>query len=85
MAAVIAADSLGPGLLIKHQENGVLVPVGDVVSMAEAIKWVCQDSSLAHKLGEAGRAIFAQSYAADKVAPQYIDLLTRLTTAPAAS
>jgi len=84
-AAVIAADSLGPGLAIKHQENGVLVPVGDVVSMAEAIRWVCQDSSLARKLGEAGRAVFAETFSAEKVAPQYTDLLTRLTTTPAAT
>jgi glycosyltransferase involved in cell wall biosynthesis len=84
-APVIAADSLGPGLLIRHRENGVLVPVGDAVSMAEAIKWVCQDRTLAAKLGEAGHAIFAENYSAEKVAPRYMDLLTRLAAAPAAS
>ena len=81
-AAVVAADSLGPGLLIKHKENGLLVPVGDGVSMAEAIKWVCQDQALAHRLGEAGRAQFREHFAADKVAPRYVDLFNRLAAKP---
>src|SRR5262249_38081459 len=31
---VIAADSLGPGLLIRQRENGVLVPVDDPINLA---------------------------------------------------
>ena len=48
-APVIAADSLGPGLLIKHKENGLLVPVDDAISMAEAIKWLSNDVDLDRK------------------------------------
>lgn len=77
-ASVVAADSLGPGLLIRHQENGFLVPVDDAISMAEAIKWLSQDLPLAKRLSEAGRKAFDESFAMDKVAPLYIDLLTRL-------
>lgn len=82
-ASVIAADSLGPGLLVKNGETGVLVPVDDVVSMAEAIKRLCQDRDLAKKLSEAGRAVFADSFAEDKIAKRYIDLFKTLG-APAA-
>ena len=82
-AAVIAADSLGPGLLIKHQENGLLVPVDEVVSMAEAIKWVYQDTALARRLGEAGRIVYRDTFAADKVAPQYTELFKQLASRPA--
>jgi len=82
-AAVVAADSLGPGLLIKHQENGLLVPVDDVPSMAEAIKWVCQDASLASRLGEAGRLAYRNTYAMDKVAPQYLSLFKQFAPNPA--
>jgi len=78
-APVIAADSLGPGLLIKHNENGMLVPVGDAISMAEAIKFVTQDPALAQRLRDAGTKAFEETFALDKVAPQYVALLTRLT------
>jgi glycosyltransferase involved in cell wall biosynthesis len=80
-APVIAADSLGPGLLIRHKENGLLVPVGDAISMAEAIKWLSQEKELAKQLSDAGRKAFRETFATDKVAPQYLDLLARITTA----
>ncbi len=75
---VVASDSLGPGLLVRHQENGMLVPVGDAVSMAEAIKWICRDADFAKKLGAAGKLAYAETFAADKVVPQYVDLFKKL-------
>jgi len=84
-AAVIASDSLGPGLLIRHKENGVLVPVGDAISMAEMIRSICQDPDLAKRLGDAGRKAYRETYAADKVAPQYVDLFDRLAAKPPAA
>lgn len=71
-APVIAADSLGPGLLLRHQENGMLVPVGDVVSTAEAIKWIRQDKALATRLGEAGRAAHNAAFTPAKITPEYL-------------
>jgi glycosyltransferase involved in cell wall biosynthesis len=78
-APVIAADSLGPGLLIKHNENGLLVPVDDHVSMAEAIKWLSTDVDLAKRLSAAGAKAFHETFDMEKVAPQYLDLVTKLT------
>lgn len=83
-APVIAADSLGPGLLIRHKENGLLVPVDDAINLAEAIKWLMGDKALADKLREGGSKAFSETYALDKVAPQYLDLLHKLTAVPAA-
>lgn len=78
-APVIAADSLGPGLLIKHNENGLLVPVDDPISMAEAIKWLSNDVDLAKRLTAAGAKAFHETFNMDKVAPQYLDLVKKLT------
>jgi glycosyltransferase involved in cell wall biosynthesis len=77
---VVASDSLGPGLLINHQENGLLVPVGDAVSMAEAIKWICRDDELAKKLRESGKITYANTFAAEKVVPQYLRLFKQLAS-----
>jgi len=82
-AAVISADSLGPGLLVKNGETGILVPVEDAISMAEAIKRLCQDRDLAVKLSVAGKSAFAESYAEEKTAQRYIDLFKSLAV-PAA-
>lgn len=82
-AAVISADSLGPGLLVKNGENGILVPVDDPISMAEAIKRLCNDAELAKRFAAAGAAVFADSFAEEKIAARYLDLLKTLA-APAA-
>ena len=81
-APVIAADSLGPGLLLRHQENGMLVPVGDVVSMAEAIKWICQDKALATRLGEAGRAAYNAAFTPAKITPEYLAYINGFAASP---
>ena len=77
---VVAADSLGPGLLINHKKNGLLVPVGDVPSMAEAVKWVCRDGDLAKELGESGKKTFEETYSMKKVVPQYVELFKQLAS-----
>lgn len=81
-ACVIAADSLGPGLLVRNGENGILVPVGDPISMAEAIKRLCQDEALAGKLSAAGRDTFAEMCTDEKVTQPYIALIQKLATPP---
>jgi glycosyltransferase involved in cell wall biosynthesis len=77
-ASVISADSLGPGLLVKNGENGVLVPVDDAISMAEAIKRLCLDRDLAKKFAAAGRAVFDENYAEEKIAARYLELFKTL-------
>ena len=72
---IIAADSLGPGLLIKHRENGVLVPVDDSRSLAEAIKWLNQDTDFAQRIAAAGLATFSDSHSELTVIPDYLAFL----------
>ena len=80
---VIAADSLGPGLIIRQRENGVLVPVGDAINMAEAIKWLSRDPEAARGLGAAGAAAFAENWTMAGVFPQYMTLFEELAKKPA--
>lgn len=85
---VIAADSLGPGLLIKHQENGLLVPVNDAQSLSEAIKFILVTPDAGKKLGAAGHVVFDETFAAEKLVKRYVDtlqaLVTRTVAVPAA-
>lgn len=41
----------GPAMLIRHGENGILVPVGDENAMADALECMLSDTSFAEKLG----------------------------------
>ena len=48
----IASDIAGCRQVIRHEETGLLVPLGDVSSLAAAIERLADDSSLRHRLGE---------------------------------
>lgn len=82
---VIAADSIGPGLLIRHRENGVLVPIDDIRSMAEAIKWVMQDTSFADRIANAGFDTFSKSHSTASVVPEYVRVLKQVAAGSEAS
>ena len=84
-APVVATDSLGPGMLIKNQENGLLVSVGDVQSLADAIKFLMVEKEAAKNLASAGSAAYAEAFAPEKLTKRYIDLLQRLISRPVTS
>lgn len=77
---VIASDSLGPGLLISHRENGVLVPVDDPRSLAEAIKWLNQDPDFSQRIAMAGAETFAKSHREEIVIPEYLSFFNSVLT-----
>jgi glycosyltransferase involved in cell wall biosynthesis len=54
---VIASDIGGLSEIVVHGETGLLVPSGDPGRLREAIRWLCEDRALAHRLGLGGRAL----------------------------
>jgi len=75
---VIAADSLGPGILINHGENGVLCPVDDDKAMADAIKWVFSDQEFAQKLATNGWETFQRDFTESVVVQKYLDFFEKV-------
>lgn len=75
---VIAANSQGPGFLIEHQHNGLLVEVDDSMSMGQAIKTLSADPDLAERLVAGGRASAAGSFAETAVVTAYQALFEKL-------
>lgn len=45
----------GPNVLIRHEENGLLVPVGDENALADAMDRLLSDRAFAEKLGKQAR------------------------------
>ncbi|MBM3512922.1 MAG: glycosyltransferase [Alphaproteobacteria bacterium] len=77
---VIATDTLGPGLLIRDHDNGILAPVGNAKALAEAIRRVLADSALAKKLADAGTATVKADFGAEKMVAAYLDFFRSLVT-----
>lgn len=67
---VVAADSLGPGMLITEGVTGLLAPVDDAESLARQIKRLLRDDDLAQKIATEGwkkyRAEFTEKVVIDK-------------------
>lgn len=69
---VVAADAVGPGMLIEQMENGILVPVDDAEALASAVRALFEDDELRARLGQQGRAAFEANYSEPIVVAKYI-------------
>ncbi len=75
---VIAADSLGPGMLIRHGESGILVPVDDAAALGRSIKHLAENPSLRDRLAEGGRAEYEANYTENAVVDQYLQFFSQI-------
>jgi glycosyltransferase involved in cell wall biosynthesis len=48
--------------VLDHERNGLLVPVGDINALVDAIRRLIDDEDLRHRLGKAARTDHGQSY-----------------------
>lgn len=75
---VVATDSQGPGSLIRHRHDGLLVARDDAGALAAAIRDVLSRPDLATALGEAGRASYQAEFTEAKVVGHFIELFDRV-------
>lgn len=57
---VVTTDTRGNNELVRSGENGFLVPVGDVESLATSLRVLIADLSLRKAMGERGRLVAAE-------------------------
>ena len=76
----IATDISGSQDLIKHKENGLLVPPADVTQLTNAILFMMDQSDPAAKMGAMARDTICNFNRMDLVANQYLALYKRLIT-----
>jgi glycosyltransferase involved in cell wall biosynthesis len=81
---VIATPVGGVGDAVTHGVTGIIVPVDDVASLAEALRMLQADSQLRTRLGDAGRDAvrlkFRQGAVIEKLSELYEQLATRRPT-----
>ena len=75
---VVAADSQGPGALIRNGEDGFLVPVDDADALADRVKAVLADPMLRIRLIQNGHARVEAEFSRDAVVEEWRHLFSRL-------
>lgn len=75
---VVAAASQGPGSLIRHRHDGLLVALDDSKALAEAIREVLSAPGLAAALAGRGRAAYEAEFTEAKVVGCFIALFDRI-------
>jgi glycosyltransferase involved in cell wall biosynthesis len=75
---VVATDVPGCREIVRHNVNGLLVPVRDAPALANATRLLLQSPALRHRLGEAGRRIAEREFAEQLVVDQTLDVYRRL-------
>jgi glycosyltransferase involved in cell wall biosynthesis len=79
--ACIATNVSGNPELIQNNQNGLLVPVDDAVSLAQAISRLVSDPALRTRLaGNAAQSV-RQDFSASRMTRKYADLYDQLTRA----
>ncbi|CAG0972257.1 Putative glycosyltransferase EpsD [Anaerolineae bacterium] len=76
----VATDVKGNREVVKHGQNGLLVPFGDDQELADAIVEVITDQDYAQRMGKEGRRIaierFDERQIFDTIKTEYVRLLT---------
>ena len=75
---LVAADAPGCRDLIKNGENGILVKVGDALSLADAIELLAKSPDERLRLGDRAREIVEGAYSADAISQQTSELYLSL-------
>ena len=68
---VVAFDVPGVREVVKDQQNGFLLPFGDVNAMSQCVEKLINDKSLRLQLGKAGRAMVEREFSLGSVQAQF--------------
>jgi len=81
---IITTDTPGCREVVRHGENGLLVPPHDVAALAEAIAALAGDPARRREMGRAGRALAEREFAEPVIVAQtlalYDELLREMTS-----
>jgi glycosyltransferase involved in cell wall biosynthesis len=80
---VVATAAPGTTEAVIDGQTGLLVPVGDTMRLARAIRDVVRDPALARRLGETGRAYVESHFGADAMVAQFGELYERIACSKA--
>jgi glycosyltransferase involved in cell wall biosynthesis len=75
---LVATDAPGCREIVRHGENGFLVPLRDAAGLADAIERLLSDPALRHKMGAKGRQMVVTEFSEAQVARQTLAVYREL-------
>jgi glycosyltransferase involved in cell wall biosynthesis len=75
---VVATAVGGNAELVEPGKTGLLVPVGDVAALADALRVLARDPVKRRAMGRAARSRVTLEFTADKMADRYVKLYEEL-------
>lgn len=76
--AIVTTDAPGCREVVRHEENGLLVPVGDGAAVAAAIRRLLEDPALRQRLAARGRAIAENEFSVEHFVQASLDTYDRV-------
>ena len=76
--ALIATDVPGCRDAVRHQVNGLLVPVRDATALARAIEALLADEPMRVRMGKAGRELIVREFSVTRITAQMVALYREL-------
>ena len=74
----MATDIPGCREIVRHNENGLLVPVKNSTALAEAISLLIRSPKIRTQMGDRGRKIVVEKFSEEKVIKKTLDVYNRL-------
>ena len=71
---ILTTNVPGCNFLIKHLENGYLVPAKSVVALEQAIEYLIDNEDLCRQLGQRARQLALSHFTTDVINKQILDL-----------
>ncbi|MGH8615603.1 MAG: glycosyltransferase family 4 protein [Gammaproteobacteria bacterium] len=75
---IVATDVPGCREIVRHEENGLLVPPKDAESLAEALRRLIEDSTLRRHFGQRGRLVAEREFGLHKVISETLEVYREL-------
>lgn len=76
--SIVTTDAPGCRDVVRHEENGLLVPVRSIVDLANALQRLIEDPDLRRRMGARGREIAVTEFAVEKVVAETMALYEEL-------
>jgi glycosyltransferase involved in cell wall biosynthesis len=76
--SLIATNVPGCRDAVRHQVNGLLVPVRDAIALARAIEALLADEPMRERMGKAGRELIVREFSVTRITAQMVALYREL-------
>jgi len=79
--SIVTTDTIGCREVVRHGENGYLVPIRRTIELADALEELINNSELRKQMGRKGREVVVQEFAVERVVAETMALYEELLKA----